>query len=96
MMMPICIKQHLRDFWSSIHEKVKEHWGWVETWKKSVAYKKACSCSWKEGEPPLAHPYGSNPDKAYSEPSETSKMKLFAKIVNSSIVGTWLGSLWRW
>ena len=60
--------------------------------KKSVAYKKACSWSWKEGEPPLAHPYGSNPDQAYSEPSETYKMKLFAKIVNSSILGTWLGS----
>ena len=26
----ICIKQHLRNIWSSIHEKVKQHWGWVE------------------------------------------------------------------
>ena len=31
------IKQHLRNIWSSIHEKVKQHWDWVE---KSVTYKK--------------------------------------------------------
>ena len=37
----ICIKQHLSNIWSSIHEKVKQHWGWVE---KSVDYKRiACS-----------------------------------------------------
>ena len=36
-MMVTCIKQHLSDIWSSIHEKVKQHWGWVE---KSVAYEK--------------------------------------------------------
>ena len=36
-MMLICIKQHLSNIWTSIHEKVKQHWGWVE---KSVAYKK--------------------------------------------------------
>ena len=29
------VKQHLSNAWSSIHEKVKQHWGWVE---KSVAY----------------------------------------------------------
>ena len=29
-MIVICIKQHLSNIWSSIHEKVKEHWGWVE------------------------------------------------------------------
>ena len=28
-----CIKQHLSIIWSSIHEKVKQHWDWVE--KKS-------------------------------------------------------------
>ena len=33
----ICIKQHLSKIWSSIQEKVKQHWGWVE---KSAAYKK--------------------------------------------------------
>ena len=39
-MMFIRIKQHVNNIWSSIHEKVKQHWGWVE---KSVAYKKkAC------------------------------------------------------
>ena len=29
-MMLVCIKQHLNNIWSSIHEKVKQHWGWVE------------------------------------------------------------------
>ena len=29
-MMVICIKQHLSNVWSSIHERVKQHWGWVE------------------------------------------------------------------
>ena len=28
---------HLSNIWSSIYEKVKQNWGWVE---KSVAYKK--------------------------------------------------------
>ena len=42
MMMFICIKQHLGSIWSSIHEKVKQHWGWNEI---SVAYrKKVCIC----------------------------------------------------
>ena len=36
-MVVICFKQHLSNIWSSIHEKVKKQWGWVE---KSVAYKK--------------------------------------------------------
>ena len=35
MMMPIYIKQHLSNIWKSVHEKVKQHWGWAE---KSVAY----------------------------------------------------------
>ena len=38
--MLICIKQHLNKIWSSIHEKVKQHWDWIE---KSVDYKKACT-----------------------------------------------------
>ena len=29
-MMIIYIKQHLSDIWSSIHDKVKQHWDWVE------------------------------------------------------------------
>ena len=49
MMMLICIiigmmihmyanmYQHLTNVWTSIHGKVKQHWGWV---KKSAAYKK--------------------------------------------------------
>ena len=32
-----CIKQYLSKIWSSIHEKVKQHWVWVE---KCIAYKK--------------------------------------------------------
>ena len=39
IMMVIYIKQHLSSIWSSIQEKIKQHWGWVE---KSVAYKRAC------------------------------------------------------
>ena len=27
--MVICIKQHLSKIWDSIHEKVKQDWGWV-------------------------------------------------------------------
>ena len=38
--MLTCIKQHLSNIWSSIHEKVKQHWGWVE--KKAMLIKKAC------------------------------------------------------
>ena len=38
MMMLICIKQYLSNIWSSIHERVKQHWGWVE---KGVAYKES-------------------------------------------------------
>ena len=34
MMMLIFIKQHLSNIWSSIHEKVKQHWGWIK--KKRV------------------------------------------------------------
>ena len=34
----VCIKQHLSNIWSTIHEKVKQLWGWVE---KIVACKKS-------------------------------------------------------
>ena len=30
IMMVICIKQHLSNIWSPVHEKVKQHIGWVE------------------------------------------------------------------
>ena len=30
MMMPLCIKKYLSNIWSSIHEKVKQHWSWAE------------------------------------------------------------------
>ena len=36
-MMGICIKQHLSNIWSLIHE-VKQHWAWVA--KKRSLYKK--------------------------------------------------------
>ena len=39
IMMVICIKQHLRNIWSSIRENVKQHWGWVE--KKALLIKKS-------------------------------------------------------
>ena len=37
-MMVICIKQNLSSVWSSIHERVKQHWGWV---KKGGTYKES-------------------------------------------------------
>ena len=36
IMMVICIKQHLSNIWSSIYEKVKQHWGRVAYKKKRV------------------------------------------------------------
>ena len=39
MIMFICSRQHLSNIWSLIHEKIKQHLGWV---KKSIAYKKKC------------------------------------------------------
>ena len=38
MMIFTCIKQHLRNIWSSVYENVKQHWGWVE--KKALLIKK--------------------------------------------------------
>ena len=38
MLMLICIKQYLSNIWSSIHEKVEQHWAWVE--KKGCLKKK--------------------------------------------------------
>ena len=38
-MIVMSIKQHLNNIWSSIHEKVKQHWGWVE---KKHCLQKAC------------------------------------------------------
>ena len=38
MLMIMCNKQHLKNICSWIHEKVKQHWGWIE---KSDAYKKS-------------------------------------------------------
>ena len=40
MMILIYIKQHVNNICSSIHEKVKWHWGWV---RNGGAYKKACA-----------------------------------------------------
>ena len=36
IMMAICVKQQLSNIWSSIHEKVKKHWGWAEKIKRLV------------------------------------------------------------
>ena len=38
-MMVIYIEQYLSNIWSSIHEKIKQHWGWAG--KKAFLYKKA-------------------------------------------------------
>ena len=43
MIIFICTKQNLSNIWGSIHENVKQHWGWLEKKKKkkkSVAYVK--------------------------------------------------------
>ena len=32
-MMVKCIKQHLSNIWSSIHEEVKQRQGWVEKYR---------------------------------------------------------------
>ena len=40
-MIFICTKQLLSNIWSSIHEKLKQHWDWFE--KKALHIKKACS-----------------------------------------------------
>ena len=40
MMMLICIKQHLNNICSSIHEKFKQRWDWLE--KKALVIKNAC------------------------------------------------------
>ena len=39
MTMLICVKQQLSNIWSSVYEKIQQHWGWIE---KSDAYKKVC------------------------------------------------------
>ena len=49
IMMVICIKQHLSNIWSSINEKVKQHWCWVEkglSYKESVYSKDRVSRLW--------------------------------------------------
>ena len=40
-MMVTCIKQHLSNIWSSIHERVKQHWDWFP--KMCCLQKKACN-----------------------------------------------------
>ena len=37
IMIVICIEQHLSSILSSIYDKVKQHWDWVE--KKHCSYK---------------------------------------------------------
>ena len=38
IMMVLCIKQHQTKIWSSVHEKVKQRWGWVEKKDCSLQY----------------------------------------------------------
>ena len=45
MMIVICIKQNLSNIWRSIHEKVKQHWVWVEI--KSCLLKKRVICCFR-------------------------------------------------
>ena len=46
MVILICIKLKLSTIWSSIYEKVKQHWGYVE---KNIAYKKRDTRMWLLG-----------------------------------------------
>ena len=43
MMMLTCVRQRLSNIWSSVHEKVKQHWGWVEE-KRYSGSSKWMSC----------------------------------------------------
>ena len=36
IMTAMYIKQYLSNIWTSIHEKVKQHWGWVEQKTEAV------------------------------------------------------------
>ena len=36
----ICNKQQLSNIWGSIHQKIKQHWGWVEN--NALITNKAC------------------------------------------------------
>ena len=47
MMMLICIKQHLSNIWSSVHEKLSNTEAEL---KKNVAYKKKRVTSWDNGQ----------------------------------------------
>ena len=38
IIMVLCVKQRLSNIWSSIHEKIKQYWGWVE--KKALLISK--------------------------------------------------------
>ena len=53
MMMLLCIKQHLSNIWSSIHEKVKQHWGWVEN-KRLLYYVGQVTEIWDASDKPIA------------------------------------------
>ena len=48
VMWLICIKQHLSNIWSWIHEKVKQHWGWVEKKLCLLGSYKAKALAWPE------------------------------------------------
>ena len=38
MIMILCTKHYLSNIWTSVHEKVKQHWGWVAYKKKSIPF----------------------------------------------------------
>ena len=40
IMIFMCIKQHLSKIWVWIHEKIKQHWDWIE--KNALFIKEAC------------------------------------------------------
>ena len=48
IMIVTCINQHLSTIWSSIHQKVKQHWGWVQKnrWLSKKASNEFSAIGW--------------------------------------------------
>ena len=73
----ICIKQHIRNIWSSIDENVKQQWGWLE---KSVAYKKKQACTATTTSKIFNCASLIKASEAYLEPCQKYEMERFAEI----------------
>ena len=70
MTILIWINQQLSNIWSSIHEKAKQHWGWI---KKSIAYK-------KKGVTRFDYSYIDNLQIAYNPETRFARNKFFRSL----------------